>query len=54
MGEWRAHQRDRPTLRHEIYRVGQKRGHKLMTLILSILNRLKYFTRRFLGKFAVK
>jgi len=41
MGEWRAHQRDRPTLRHEIYRVGQKRGHRLMTLILSILNRLK-------------
>jgi len=38
-----------------IYRAGQKRGHRLMTTILSILNRFKiFFTGRFLGKFAVK
>ena len=36
------------------YRVGQKRGHRLMTIILSILNRLIFFTVRFPGKFAVK
>ena len=31
------------------------RGHRLMTIILSILNRFKnFFTGRFLGKFAVK
>jgi len=38
------------------YRVGQtKRGHRLMTIILSNLNRFtKFFTGRFLGKFAVK
>jgi len=35
--------------------VGQKRGHILVTIILSILNQfLKKFTRRFVGKFAVK
>jgi len=32
----------------------KKRGHRLMTIILSNLNRLKKFTGRFLGKFAVK
>ena len=37
-----------------MYRVGQKRGHRLMAIILSNLNRLKHFTGRFLGKFAVK
>ena len=37
-----------------MYRVDQKRGHRLMTIILSNLNRLKHFTGRFLGKFAVK
>ena len=39
-----------------VYRVGQKkRCHRLMTIILSILNRFKIlFTERFLGKFAVK
>jgi len=32
----------------------KKRGHRLMTIILSIPNRLrKFFTGRFLGKFAV-
>jgi len=37
------------------YRVGQKRGHKLVTIILSILDRFKNFsTARFLGKFAFK
>ena len=44
----------RPT----VYRVGRKkRGHRLMTTILSILNRFKnyfFFTGRFLDKFAVK
>ena len=35
--------------------LGQKRDHRLMTIILSILNRFKYFfTGKFLGKFAVK
>jgi len=34
---------------------GQKWGHRLVTTILSILNRFnKFFTGRFLGKFAVK
>jgi len=39
-----------------VYRVGQrKRGHRLMIIILSNLNRFtKKFTGRFLGKFAVK
>jgi len=32
----------------------KKRGHTLMTIILSNLNRLKKITGRFLGKFAVK
>jgi len=32
----------------------KKRGHRLMTIILSNLNRLKIFTGRFLSKFAVK
>jgi len=32
----------------------QKRGHRLMTIILSILNRNFFFTGRYLGKFAVK
>jgi len=37
------------------YRVGQKRGHRLMTIILSIVNRFKnFFTERFLRIFAVK
>ena len=38
------------------YRVGQrKRGHRLLTIILSNLNRFtKFFTERFLGIFAVK
>jgi len=38
------------------YRVGQKRGHSLITIILSISNRFKkfFFTGRFLGKLAVK
>ena len=39
----------------ELYRVGQKRGHKLMNIILSNLNRFTiFFTGRFLSKFAVK
>jgi len=34
--------------------LGQKRDHRLMTIILSILNRFEYFfTGKFLGKFAV-
>jgi len=38
-----------------MYKVGQKKwGHRLMTTILSNLNRLKKFTRRFPGKFVVK
>jgi len=38
-----------------IYRVGQKkRGHRLMTTFLSNFNRFNFFTRRFLGKFALK
>jgi len=37
------------------YRVGKKRGHRLMTIILSNLNRFtKFFIGRFLGKFADK
>jgi len=37
------------------YRVRQKTGHRLMTTILSNLNRFAiFFTGRFLGKFAVK
>ena len=33
----------------------KKRGHTLMTIILSNLNRFIYFfTERFLGKFAIK
>ena len=33
----------------------KKRGHRLMTIILSSLNRFtKFFTGKFLGKFAVK
>jgi len=35
--------------------LGQKWGHRLMTIILSNLNRSKkFFTGRFLSKFAVK
>ena len=35
--------------------MGQKRDHRLMTIILSVLNRFKiFFIRRYLGKFAVK
>jgi len=42
-------------LASKIYRVGQKRGHKLITIILSNFNRFTiFFTRRFLDKFAVK
>jgi len=38
-----------------LYRVGKKWGHRLVTTILSILNRFnKFFTGRFPGKFAVK
>jgi len=37
-----------------IYRVGQKRGNRLITIILSILNQFeKFFIERFLDKFAV-
>jgi len=36
------------------YRVGQKQGHLLVTIILSNLNRVKKITGRFLRKFAVK
>jgi len=32
----------------------KKRGHRLMTIILSNLNRLKKFPGRFLGEFAVR
>jgi len=32
----------------------KKAGHRLMTIILSNLNRIKKFTGRFLGEFAVK
>ena len=32
----------------------KKRGHRLMTIMLSNLNRFKKNTGRFLGKFAVK
>ena len=32
----------------------KQRGHRLMTIILSNLNRFKTFTGRFLGNFAVK
>ena len=32
----------------------KKRSRRLMSIILSFLNRLKNFTTRFLGKFAVK
>jgi len=38
-----------------IYTVGQKRGHILMTIILSNLKRFKkFFTGRFFNKFAIK
>ena len=38
----------------QIYRA-KKRGHGLMTIILSILNRFQnFFTGRFFGKFAFK
>ena len=38
-----------------VYRVGQKRGYRLITIILSIPNRIEnFFTGRFLGKLAVK
>ena len=48
-----------PTLQRRqmlTYRVGhKKRGHRLMTIILSNLNRFtNFFTGRFLSKFAVK
>jgi len=37
-----------------IYRVGQKRGHKIIAIILSILTDLQFFSlKRFHGKFAV-
>ena len=37
------------------YRVAKKRGHRLMVIILSILNRSKkIIIGRFLGKFAGK
>jgi len=36
------------------HRVGQNRGHRLMTVILSNLNRLKKFHWKSLGKFVVK
>jgi len=33
----------------------KKRDHRLMTIILSVLNRFEnFFTERFLGKFAAK
>jgi len=32
----------------------KKRGHRLVTIILSNLNRFTFFTTRFLSKFAVK
>ena len=39
----------------QIYRVGQKRGYRHMTVIVSIPNRfMTFFTGRFLGKFAIK
>jgi len=38
----------------KIQRWPKKRGHRLVTIILSNLNRLKKFTGRFLDKFAVK
>jgi len=42
-------------LNYRVYRVNQKRGHKLMTIILSNLNRfIIFFAGRFPGKFAVK
>jgi len=35
--------------------MGQKRSHRLMTIIPSVLNRFKnFFNGRFFGKFAVK
>ena len=38
-----------------MYMVRQKKwGQRLVTIILSNLNRLKKFTGRFVGKFAVK
>ena len=39
----------------QYYRWAKKRGYRLMTIILSNLNRFtNFFTERFLGKFAVK
>jgi len=36
------------------YRVGQKAGHRLITIILSNLNQFKKCTVRFVSEFAVK
>ena len=44
-----------PIITAQVYRVGQKGGHRLMTIILSIPDRYEnFFTGRFLGKFALK
>jgi len=43
-----------PLLRKKSIEWVKKRGHRLMAIILSNLNRLKKSTRRFLSKFAVK
>ena len=40
--------------RRDIQGGPKKRGHRVMTTILSNLNRFNFFTGRFLGKFAVK
>ena len=37
------HKRVRFVIWVSIYRVGQKRGHRLMTIILSVHNRFKIF-----------
>ena len=42
------------TIGHQSEESRVKRGNILMTIILSILNRFKKITGRFLGKFAVK
>ena len=40
---------------YAVYRVGQKVGHRLRSIMLSNLNRFKKkFTEKFLGKFVVK
>ena len=46
--------KDYVTALHPIVGGPKKWGHRLMTIIVSTLNRLVFFTERFLGKFGLK